>query len=217
MHTDNDTNVPAVATDIPTPALAPLGAASDALPGNIGAADAKRAKREAAKRAASGKRKPAADKPAPAPEAAATPDTAAGKAERLAVTRDAIRAAFTAITAISSIPVKAGFKPEPARCHPNARKPSQRQAAAIAYALAGNGKRLRAGVTFGRSFPGPDGTTVCLENGCLSDAIASGMLIVHSDADGPGREILAVTPAGAKAVQSLLGPNVLKAAGVLAA
>lgn len=66
--------------------------------------------------------------------------------------------------------------------HPAGRKPSLRQAAALAVAALANGKRVADKATFARTFDHAGGRFT-IENGALSDAIASGLCSYNADAE----------------------------------
>lgn len=131
----------------------------------------------------------------PAPKRNATKQAAAPKAdanaEKLAEQRAfSERVASERVTAAKlvaacnsaaiSIPIKslAAFKRSYKRdvtAHAIGRKPSPRQAAAITVAALSGGKTVSNGATFPRKFD-RDGASYAIENGALSDAIASGIV-----------------------------------------
>lgn len=125
-------------------------------------------------------RKPAARKPVKAdkPATDAKPDAAA-LSKRIAAERADAGAVFGKLSDAVSVPVKTltAFKrtyKADVQAHAIGRKPSVRQAAALAVAQAASGKALRDGATFPRKFT-MRGATYAIENGALSDAIASGL------------------------------------------
>lgn len=129
-------------------------------------------------------------------------------AERKAAS--ALLAAFEAER--QSVPVKttAAFKPIAVSAHPIARKPSVRQAAAIAVAFAASGTKLSDGAKASRQFKTADGA-FCIENGALRDAISSGLITVSGDA---GSETLTIAKAGTKAIIGLIGEAKAKRAKI---
>ena len=126
----------------------------------------------------------AANKPAPKAQAAAKPavDKAAERealSTRIAAERKTAHAVFTQLSESVSIPVKslAAFKRTYKRdvtAHAIGRKPSPRQAAALYVALTASGGKLADNVAFPRKFE-MRGASYAIENGALSDAIASGL------------------------------------------
>lgn len=66
--------------------------------------------------------------------------------------------------------------------HPAGRKPSLRQAAALAVAALAAGKKINNKATFARSFT-VNGSALTIENGVLSDALASGLCTYDADAE----------------------------------
>jgi hypothetical protein len=145
----------------------------------------------------------------------AQPDERVVKAERVAADRAAIKALYSAFDANRlSVPVKtlAAFKLAPSTCHPIARNPSARQAAAIALAFAGNGKKLRDGATVNRVFE-IDGKSTAIENGAMRDAISSGLITVSGDS--PEAERLTLSKRATKAIIALIGETTLRRADLL--
>lgn len=145
--------------------------------------------------------------------AKAKADKAADKAkaaEQFAADVKAARqAAATLINAADSgtisIPVKsfAAFKRSYKRdvtAHPAGRKPSKRQAAALAVACLASGKSIADGATFQRRFTVADKPELALENGCLSDCIASGLATYNGAAD-----TITLAPKAAAEIASQLG------------
>lgn len=125
----------------------------------------------------------AAPKAAPV-KAAAKPaiDKAAERealSKRIAAERKTAHSVFTQLSESVSIPVKslAAFKRTYKRdvtAHAIGRKPSPRQAAALYVALTASGGKLADNVSFPRKFE-MRGASYAIENGALSDAIASGL------------------------------------------
>jgi hypothetical protein len=139
-----------------------------------------------AKSATPAKRKPAT-KPKPESKAATPAAKQADKqaarealATRIAAERVTAAKLFAAANSGAvSIPVKsfAAFKRTYKRdvtAHAIGRKPSPRQAAALAVAALSNGAKLTDGATFSRKFD-RSGAIFAIENGALSDCIASGL------------------------------------------
>jgi hypothetical protein len=131
--------------------------------------------------------KPATAKPAPVTVAAKPAiepktDKAAERkafAERIATERATAASVFAQASDAVSVPVKslAAFKRSYKRgvtAHAIGRKPSVRQAAALAVAIAATGKPATDGLQFSRKFD-MRGAAYAIENGCLSDCIASGL------------------------------------------
>jgi hypothetical protein len=131
------------------------------------------------------------------PAKAATPATPAkadkaadrlALAERITSERALAAKLFAAAeTGAISIPVKslAAFKRTYKRdvaAHAIGRKPSPRQAAALAVAALANGAKLADGATFSRKFD-RNGAAFAIENGALSDAIASGLCTYDGKAE----------------------------------
>jgi hypothetical protein len=144
----------------------------------------------------------------------ATPDPRVIKAERIAADREAVRNLYSAFEASrQSIPVKplSSFKLAKSTAHPVARGASQRQAAAIAVALAAAGVKLADGAKAKRVFE-YDGRPVAIENGVLRDAISSGLVTVSGAT--PEAEIITVARKAAATISGLLGSTLLKAANL---
>lgn len=191
----NDTNKPA-ATD------ATATDAATAKPATDAAAKPAKPARKPRKPAA---RKPAATKAAK-PATDAKPDQQA-LAKRIATERAHGNAVFAQLSEAVSVPVKTltAFKrtyKRDVQAHAIGRKPSVRQAAAIAVAQAATGKALRDGATFPRKFT-MRGATYAIENGALSDAIASG-LVTYNGSDET------VTVRNASEIKSQLGSAIGK-------
>jgi len=134
-----------------------------------------------------------APKPAPkAVQAAAKPavDKAAERealSTRIAAERKTANTVFAQLSDAVSVPVKtlAAFKRTYKRdvtAHAIGRKPSPRQAAALYVALIANGGKLADNATFPRKFE-MRGASYAIENGALSDAIASGLASYDSKAE----------------------------------
>lgn len=131
------------------------------------------------------KRKPSA-KPTPV---AATPkaDKQADRAAlvaRIASERKTATDVFGKLSTAVSVPVKtlAAFKRSYKRdvtAHAIGRKPSPRQAAALYVALTASGAKLADNAKFNRVFK-MRGADYAIENGALSDAIASGLATYDS-------------------------------------
>lgn len=161
--------------------------------------------------------------PAPAAEASAPSDTSADKATRRAADRAAISAVYRGFDAGRvSIPVKplSAFKPVAAQPHPNGRNPSERQISAFIAAAASSGVHFVAGAVVPRRFDFIDPKTgaavpSCIENGCVSDALRSGIVTV-ADND-PGAETFTITAAGARYAVTNVGEKRMRAYGVLPA
>lgn len=137
---------------------------------------AKTAPAKAAKPAAQAKAaaKPAADKAAER-EALTT---------RIAAERKTASETFAKLSSAVSVPVKtlAAFKRSYKRdvsAHAIGRKPSPRQAAALFVALTAADAKLADGAKFPRKFK-MRGADYAIENGALSDAIASGLCAYDS-------------------------------------
>lgn len=135
--------------------------------------------------------KPAPRKRKPAPVAAAPkadkPDAQA-LAKRIAGERSTAQAIFAqAKTASVSIPVKPlsaygrTYRAD-VTAHAIGRKPSPRQAAALAVAAAAHGVAIADGATFKREFT-MRGAQYVIENGALSDALASGLCTYDAKAE----------------------------------
>lgn len=139
-------------------------------------------KKPAAK--AAPKAKPAPIKAAaPAKPAVKKPDAAALAAE-LASQRKHANAVFAKLNSAVSVPVKpfAAFKrtyKADVQAHAIGRKPSARQAAALAVALTASGKQLRDNVSFPRKFT-MQNDEYAIENGALSSAISAGLATYDS-------------------------------------
>lgn len=140
----------------------------------------------APKAKAAPKAKPQA-KAAAAPKTDAKPDAQA-LAKRIATERQTAASIFSQASAASvSIPVKPlsaylrSYKRD-VTAHPIERKPSPRQAAALAVAAAAHGVTVADKATFSRKFE-MRGAQYAIENGALSDAIASGLCTYDSKAE----------------------------------
>lgn len=175
-------------------------------------------KRNAAKPKADASAKPASKpgKRAAADATEAKPDPRVARAERIAAERSDIRALYAAFEAQrASVPVKAlsAFKPQPSTPHNIDRNPSPRQAAAICAALAGAGVKLADGAKAPRVFE-HNGVRVCVENGVMRDALASGLISVTGGS--PETEIITVRAKQAAIIGGLLGAKIIKAAKLAA-
>lgn len=169
------------------------------------AIDAKRAKRKAVA-------KPGTTEAVANPETEAKPDPRVARAERLAAERTDIAALYASFEANRvSVPVKtlSAFKPETSTAHPIARNPSARQAAAICVALAAANAKLADGAQAARVFE-RNGVRVCIENGVMRDAIASGLISVSGSS--PETEIITVRAKQAAVISGLIGATTLKLA-----
>lgn len=128
-------------------------------------------------------------KTAPKSKAASAPkaDKAAERqalATRIAAERKTASDVFAKLSNAVSVPVKtlAAFKRTYKRdvsAHAIGRKPSPRQAAALYVALTAANAKLADGATFPRKFK-LRGADYAIENGALSDAIASGLATYDS-------------------------------------
>lgn len=142
------------------------------------------------------KRNTTTAKAKPQTKAAKAPkQTSADKAEQRAAFAQAVAAEraeaarifHAADKASVSIPVKSmrAFAKTYRRdvaAHAIGRKPSPRQAAALAVACLSNGTKLADGATFARQFD-RNGARYGIENGALSDAIASGLATYDGNTD----------------------------------
>ena len=134
------------------------------------------------------KRKPAAVAAKPAAKPAV--DKAAQRealSARIAAERKTANDVFAKLSEAVSVPVKtlAAFKRSYKRdvtAHAIGRKPSPRQAAALYVALTASGGKLADNATFPRKFE-MRGASYAIENGALSDAIASGLASYDSKAE----------------------------------
>jgi hypothetical protein len=115
---------------------------------------------------------------------------------------------------VRSVPIKPlqEHRPEPLTPHPQPRKPSLRQAAALAAAAIGNGTVLEPGTRLNRRF-NLDGYNMVIETGVGRDLLKSGMALVESAK--PMHEIIEVTPFGYEAAVRLLGKDRLIGLGAL--
>lgn len=161
---------------------------------------AKSAKSKSAKTAKPGKPAIAA-KPA-------KPDSGEKRARAVAdrATVNGLYAAFEAQRL--SIPVKpvSAYRAKPATPHPMPRNFSKRQFAALAVAAASSGVKLAAGATVPRYFKAGDVASV-IENGCVSDIIASGLATVSGSG---AAEKLTVSKSGYDAIVATLGEKFLR-------
>ena len=138
----------------------------------------KQAKTPAAKSAPKAAPKAAQAKAATAPKIDKQAERAALSA-RIAAERKTAGEIFAQLSDAVSVPVKtlAAFKRSYKRdvtAHAIGRKPSPRQAAALYVALAAHGAKLADGAQFPRKFE-MRGASYAIENGALSDCIASGL------------------------------------------
>jgi hypothetical protein len=122
--------------------------------------------------------------------------------ERIAAERATAASVFAQASDAVSVPVKslAAFKRTYKRditAHAIGRKPSVRQAAALAIAIAANGKPAIDGLQFPRKFD-MRGAQFAIENGCLSDCIASGLATYNAKTE-------TVTLRNAAELQSQIG------------
>lgn len=142
----------------------------------------------------------------PAPKAAAKPATDKPDAQALAVRIAGERTTAANIFAQAktgnvSIPVKplsayAKTYKATVTAHAIGRKPSPRQAAALAVCAAANGKAVANDVKLKRTFD-INGAPYAIENGALSDAIASGLCSYDS-----ASETITITNAAECAAQA---------------
>lgn len=107
--------------------------------------------------------------------------------KRIAAERVAAADVFGKLSEAVSVPVKplSSFKRTYKRdvtAHAVGRKPSPRQAAALYVALAASGTKLADNAKFPRKFE-MRGAQYAIENGALSDAIASGLAAYDSDSE----------------------------------
>jgi len=156
--------------------------------------------------------KPAPAKPSkPQIKAAAKPkQSGADKAEQrqalaklIASERATAATLFAALDNASvSIPVKSlkafnrSYKRD-VTAHAIGRKPSMRQASALAVACLANGKTIKNGAKFSRKFERA-GASYAIENGALSDALASGLCAYDSASE-------TITIKSAPEIASLIG------------
>lgn len=143
----------------------------------------------------------------------AKPDASALRAERIAAERASVAALYAGFDANrASVPVKpvSAFKLAATTAHPISRKPSQRQAAALAVAVAASGKKLIDGVSVARVFD-HNGVNSAIENGVLRDAVSSGLARVSGD--NAATETITIVKAAP--IVSLLGEKLLKQAKLI--
>lgn len=129
--------------------------------------------------------------------------------------RSAVNAFFNRIgVPVGSIPIKplGERRLEPLTPHPRPRKPSPRQAAALAAVAIGNSVVLRPRARLRRVFDFENGTAV-LENGVGRDMLKSGMVEIFEAL--AGAEILEVTEIGYSATVEFVGRPVLLDYGAL--
>lgn len=122
-------------------------------------------------------------KAAPAPKAQAKPDAQA-IATLIASERKTASDVYAQADSAVSVPIKSlsAFKrtyKKAVSAHAIGRKPSTRQAAALAVALTAHGAKPSDGATFPRKFT-MRGAQFAIENGALSDCIASGLAAYDS-------------------------------------
>ena len=123
--------------------------------------------------------------------------------------RSAVNAFFNRIgVKVDSVPIKplGERRLEPLTAHPSPRRPSARQAAALAALVIGNSAVLRPGCRLRRVFDLEDGPAV-LENGVGRDMVKSGMIQITEAI--AGAEIIEVTPIGYRATLEFVGEAVL--------
>lgn len=129
--------------------------------------------------------------------------------------RSAVNAFFLKLgIPVDSIPIKplGERRLEPLTPHPNARKPTRRQAAALAAAVIGNRMILAPQAQFKRRFSLEDGEAV-IENGVGRDMLKSGMISVSNPK--PGDEMLEVSEFGYRTTLSQVGRETLTSFGAL--
>lgn len=129
--------------------------------------------------------------------------------------RSAVNAFFMKMgVKVDSVPIKplGERRLEPLTPHPNARRPSARQAAALAALVIGNRAILYPGCRLRRRFDLEDGTAV-LENGVGRDMLKSGMALIADAA--PCNELLEVTELGFEMTVQFVGRNILLDYGAL--
>lgn len=129
--------------------------------------------------------------------------------------RSAVNAFFNRIgVKVDSVPIKplGERRLEPLMAHRRPRRPSARQAAALAALAIGNSAVLRPGCRLRRVFDLEDGPAV-LENGVGRDMLKSGMIQIAEAI--AGEEIIEVTPTGYRATIEFVGEAMLLDFGAL--
>lgn len=144
----------------------------------------------------------------------AKPDPRAARSERIAAERTTIGTFFSAYGSAASVPVKSvtAFKLSPTTVHPIARRPSERQCAAICAAFAAAGAKLETGATAPRIF-NIDGVNSAIENGVLRDITSSGLATVSGAS--PESEIIKLSNKAVAIITGLIGEKTLKAAKLI--
>ena len=141
-------------------------------------------------------------------------DTLAGVLEDGSA-RSAVNAFFQRIgIEVGSVPIKplGERRLEPLTAHPSPRRPTARQAAALAALAIGNRTILAPGCVLRRQFELEDGSAV-LENGVGRDMLKSGMIELAQAT--PGDELLRATQLGFDTTLEHVGTEVLLAYGAL--
>lgn len=133
------------------------------------------------------------------------------KAEKLAADRTAVANFYAKLSDSVSVPVKAvsAFKLAHVTAHPIARKPSQRQAAAIVTAFAASGIELADGASAPRVFEINE-IRSSIENGALRDAISANLITITGDT--PETSFIKLRNKAAAAITGLLGAKAVNAA-----
>lgn len=129
--------------------------------------------------------------------------------------RSAVNAFFLRLgVKVGSVPIKplGERRLEPLTPHPEPRKPTARQAAAVAALVIGNSALLQPGAILKRVFQLEDGLAV-LENGVGRDMLRSGMLELAGGL--PGDETLRITALGFAQTLRLVGRQILLDYGAL--
>ncbi len=122
---------------------------------------------------------------------------------------------FKALLDVGSVPIKqrGSLMFERLTPHPSERRPTPRQAAALAASALANRVLIEAGARIPRrvTFEGFDGL---IENGVGRDILKSGMAELESSTDAPD-EVFVLTTAGASAIRALVRNDILVSGGVL--
>ena len=137
------------------------------------------------------KPKPATAQAKPAPAVSAAPKSDANDKQalidRIAAERKTANEIFAQASNAVSVPIKPliAYKrtyKKTVTAHAIGRKPSVRQAAALAVAIAANNAKAANGATIKRTFT-MRGAEYAIENGALSDALASGLCTYNAESE----------------------------------
>ena len=123
---------------------------------------------------------------------------------------------FQALLSVGSVPIKqlGSLRAEPLIAHPDPRRPTARQAAALAASAISSRTEIASAVRLPRVFE-IEGHRFIIENGVGKDILKSGMATVIPQTS-PEEELLELTPLGIAAIKTFIPRRLLVSSGVLA-